>query len=217
MNATKIAQIVETLSKAFEHFNKELCSESLKMPIITILSRGRKNGTLGWYSKARWKSLSDDKSSVDVVDEICICAETLTRTPEEVFETLIHEMAHLANWSVGIEDCNAAQYHNKHFKKKAEEFGLTVTKMKPRGYAHTALGERAKAVVDKFITDHNITSFGIERTVNPAGSYKKLHFVQVSKETKLLIQSLVDSGEYSSQREAADALITESIEDKSEA
>jgi hypothetical protein len=51
-------------------------------------------------------------------------------------------------------DCNANQYHNKHFKKRAEEFGLKVEKVKNKGYARTALDEKAANLVKKYKNLH---------------------------------------------------------------
>ena len=59
-------------------------------------------------------------------------------------------MVHYANNVADIVDCNANQYHNKHFKKKAEAFGLKVEKVKNKGYARTALDEKAMNLVKKY-------------------------------------------------------------------
>ena len=59
-------------------------------------------------------------------------------------------MVHYANNVAGVVDCNANQYHNKHFKKKAEEFGLKVERVKNKGYARTALDEKASNLVKKY-------------------------------------------------------------------
>jgi hypothetical protein len=59
-------------------------------------------------------------------------------------------MVHYANNVANVVDCNANQYHNKHFKSKAESFGLKVEKVKNKGYARTALGEKAANMVKKY-------------------------------------------------------------------
>jgi hypothetical protein len=50
----------------------------------------------------------------------------------------------------GVVDCNNNQYHNKHFKTKAESFGLKVDKVKNKGYARTSLDEKAANLVKKY-------------------------------------------------------------------
>ncbi|NBO99195.1 MAG: hypothetical protein EBU90_03585 [Proteobacteria bacterium] len=59
-------------------------------------------------------------------------------------------MAHYKNNVQEIEDCNRNQYHNKHFKKQAEAFGLKVERMKNKGYAKTSLDEKANNLVKKY-------------------------------------------------------------------
>jgi hypothetical protein len=59
-------------------------------------------------------------------------------------------MVHYKNNVSDIVDCNANQYHNKHFKKRAEEFGLKVDKVKNKGYARTSLDEKAANLVKKY-------------------------------------------------------------------
>jgi len=63
-------------------------------------------------------------------------------------------MVHYANNVCKVVDCNNNQYHNKHFKSKAESFGLTVEKVKNKGYARTALGDKAIAMVKKYKSKH---------------------------------------------------------------
>jgi hypothetical protein len=59
-------------------------------------------------------------------------------------------MVHYANNVANVVDCNANQYHNKHFKSKSESFGLKVDKVRNKGYARTALGEKALNLVKKY-------------------------------------------------------------------
>ena len=57
---------------------------------------------------------------------------------------------HYKNNVNNVEDCNRNQYHNKHFKKMAESFGLKVERMKNKGYARTSLDEKANNLVKKY-------------------------------------------------------------------
>ena len=58
--------------------------------------------------------------------------------------------SHYKNSVEEIVDCNVNQYHNKHFKKRAEAFGLKVERMKNKGYAKTSLDEKASNLVKKY-------------------------------------------------------------------
>ena len=136
-------EVTDHLVKAFEFFNHEL-GTNLDTPVFTLIPNRGRQSYYGWYWQGRWK---DGKKTLP---EINITADTLKRDVEDVCNTLIHEMAHYKNNVEKIVDCNANQYHNKHFKKRAEEFGLTVERMKNKGYAVTKLGEKAKNLVKKY-------------------------------------------------------------------
>jgi len=143
-NTTNITgAVTDQLVQAFEFFNHELNAE-LDTPVFTLIPNRGRQSYYGWYWQGRWK---DGKKTLP---EINITADTLKRDVEDICNTLIHEMAHYKNNVLNITDCNANQYHNKHFKKRAEEFGLVVEKLKNKGYARTELGEKAKNLVKKY-------------------------------------------------------------------
>ena len=136
-------QVTEKLVEAFEFFNAEL-DAGLDTPVFTLIPNRGRQSYYGWFWQGRWK---DGKKTLP---EINITADTLKRSVEDICETLIHEMAHYKNNVMDIVDCNANQYHNKHFKKRAEEYGLKVEKMRNKGYAKTALDEKANNLVKKY-------------------------------------------------------------------
>jgi len=102
-------------------------------PVIAIQTKGKKNA-LGWFVGDKWEN-AVDKS----IAEITIAAEHLKGEPEDIAETLIHEMTHYANNLAGVKDCSSFQYHNKQFRERAESVGLVVERG-PRGWAYTKLG-----------------------------------------------------------------------------
>ena len=161
-------EVTDRLVEAFNFFNQEL-GTNLDAPVFTLIPNRGRQSYYGWYWQGRWK---DGKKSLP---EINITADTLKRSVEEICNTLIHEMAHYKNNVENINDCNANQYHNKHFKKRAEEFGLTVEKMKNKGYARTELGEKAKNLVKKYKNKF------LKDDKNPFHAYR------VSSETRLTI------------------------------
>jgi hypothetical protein len=183
-NTNAYEDSVKILTEAFSFFNKELENGRLAMPVINILPRGKKNA-LGWFWSGKWNL--DGKPT----SEISISAETLSRPPEEVLETVIHEMAHYANDVDQKKDCRQ-NYHNKVFKSKAESYGLVVTKSPRYGWGHTTLGEKAKALVDRFIQQTNFTGFKLARGARVSGLlYTKAYYVAVEDEsTKNKIQEL---------------------------
>jgi len=161
--------VTDHLVQIFEFINTEL-NLNLDTPVFTLIPNRGRQSYYGWYWQGRWK---DGKKSLP---EINITADTLKRSVEEICNTLIHEMAHYKNNVEGINDCNANQYHNKHFKKRAEMFGLTVEKMKNKGYARTALGEKAKHLVKKYKNTH------LKNDKNPFHAYR------VGTESRIVIK-----------------------------
>ena len=158
--------VTDKLVEAFEFFNAELDTQ-LDNPVFTLIPNRGRQSYYGWYWQGRWK---DGRKTLP---EINITADTLKRSVEEICETIIHEMVHYANNVMNVVDCNANQYHNKHFKTKAESFGLKVEKVKNKGYARTALDEKAANMVKKYKSKYckddknpfHVYRIGAERTV----------------------------------------------------
>jgi hypothetical protein len=142
--AARSLELTTELYRAFDFFNKRFADGELPKVVITIQESGRRNA-LGWFGDGFWR----DTTTSDSVPEINLSAEYVSRKPEFVLETLLHEMAHLFNAVRGIRDCSSGQYHNKHFKAAAEEFGLKVERTGNKGWAFTSLGEEGhKAIID---------------------------------------------------------------------
>ena len=142
-NTNITGAVTDKLVEAFEFFNAELDTQ-LDNPVFTLIPNRGRQSYYGWYWQGRWK---DGKKTLP---EINITADTLKRSVEDICETIIHEMVHYANNVAGVADCNANQYHNKHFKMKAESFGLKVERVHNKGYARTALDEKAANMVKKY-------------------------------------------------------------------
>lgn len=149
----KYHKAVEELYRAKDFFLNRFCNEERvknAKVFITIQSSGRKNN-LGHFWANRWDAdTTKGEEDKEIYHEINICAERMNRPVNDVLETLLHELSHLYNSVLGIEDCNAAQYHNKHFKSAAEKFGLIVDKFPGRGWALTSLSEEGIAAVEAF-------------------------------------------------------------------
>lgn len=166
MSTNITGEVTQKLVEAFEFFNQEL-DAGLDTPVFTLIPNRGRQSYYGWYWQGRWK---DGKKTLP---EINITADTLKRSVEDVCETIIHEMAHYKNNVNKIEDCNRNQYHNKHFKKQAEQFGLEVSRMRNKGYALTKLGEKASNMVKKYKNVHckdNKNPFHIYRVSEERGT-----------------------------------------------
>ena len=153
-----ITNTIERIESLFSKFNKEFYNGELIKPIITVYPDHRKRA-LGWCTSWKaWKETKKTKS--DGYYEINICAEHLERPFKEVAETLLHEMVHLYNIQIGVQDTSrSGTYHNKKYKEAAEKHGLNVEKVEKYGWTKTNLNEEAK----KFVESLKETKFSLVR------------------------------------------------------
>lgn len=128
------------IKKAFNELNEYLFNSELAEPILVIQAKkasGRRNRNtlLGWFTIGRvWI----DKETGKTNSEITVCAESFNRPLDEILEVLVHEMVHLKNHTKGINDTDSSgRYHNKEFKKAAEEALLECEYSKKYGYGLT--------------------------------------------------------------------------------
>ena len=118
---TSYSRVAGYLNKIFDLLNAEYFENALSRPTITIQSTPKAYGHF---------SLRDDTwvSKIGGTHEINIGAGTLARPIEEVTATLLHEMVHYYNYTLGVQDCSRCNtYHNRRFKESAEEHDLCVT------------------------------------------------------------------------------------------
>ena len=150
--ARRSQQLYNELYRAFDMFNGIFADGKLPNVVITIQESGRRNA-YGWFGNGFWS----DRLAGEAVPEINLSAEYLSRGPEGLLETLLHEMAHLWNATVeNVRDCSGGQYHNKKFKKAAERFGLSVERDGKRGWAYTKLTEISEKAIKEFNPDEHV-------------------------------------------------------------
>ena len=142
--ADRSRQMHDELYRAFDYFNEVFAENKLPKVVITIQESGRRNA-YGWFGNGFWS----DNLAGESVPEINLSAEYTSRGAKALLETLLHEMAHLWNATVGnVRDCSGGQYHNKHFKSAAERFGLEVKRDGTRGWAYTKLTETSEKAIE---------------------------------------------------------------------
>lgn len=102
--------------------------------VIVINSSASK---YGHYSRSRWRHGNN------ILSEIMISAEGLKRSPRDVLGTILHEAVHGICHTAGVQDVsNNNKYHNKAFRRTAEEIGLIVhDPVKVHGHTVTELPE----------------------------------------------------------------------------
>ena len=133
---TKMSRTVGQLEKMYNAINSDMFEGLLPVPIITVQS---KPGTYGHCSTAKvWKRENENTY------EMNIAAEVLTGPIEEIIDTLIHEMIHLYCRENGIREVSrGGTYHNRKFKKLAEERGLICFQTEKYGWNTRGTGNDA--------------------------------------------------------------------------
>lgn len=128
--------LIEALSRIWQRIRERHPT----VPAVVLLPAPAQNGrrnVLGHFAPLRWQTKKGDDHHLH---EVVVVAEHLNRGVEDILETLIHEAAHAANFEEGIKDCSpTSQYHNTHYRDRAEAFGLDVTKVPNYGWAYTRL------------------------------------------------------------------------------
>lgn len=118
----------------FSRINKDFFDNELEKVIITF-EAGFKKGAYGWIHTVKdWKQGQTERYNIN------ISADYLNRSREAVIATLMHEMCHLYALQNEIQDTSRSGiYHNKKFKKIAEEHGLDVAEADKIGWSVTTL------------------------------------------------------------------------------
>lgn len=119
MKETSLKPVIEKLENLFSKFNEKFYNNELQTPIITV-SPDTTKGAYGWCTAWKAWTIGEQKKVADLSTltkedleamkkddgfyEINICAEHLARPFEQVAETLLHEMVHLYNLQIGVQD-----------------------------------------------------------------------------------------------------------------
>jgi len=189
-SVTTFADTINELQRSYNFFIDyfKLDKALFANTIITIQSSGRRNAA-GWLSKGKWVNDANESKH-----EITLASDYLNRDINSILETLLHEIAHLKNAVVGIEDCTVSGYHNKHFKDSAEGLGLVVSKLEVgnKGYNITSLGTEANKAIKILNPDSNVYSFNSISVKGKGLTAKKYIAIFVSKSYDDKLQTLCD-------------------------
>jgi predicted SprT family Zn-dependent metalloprotease len=121
-------QTYEELQVAYDHFNEALFDGSLPPCLITLQ---REKKTYGYFSAERFVHANGTRT-----DEIAMNpAYFAVCPPEEIMQTLVHEMAHL--WQYHFGKPGRRGYHNKEWADKMEAIGLMPSSTGKPGGART--------------------------------------------------------------------------------
>jgi len=166
LNQSSKVQNLSTLTIALENAHA-IIKEETNSPKVTILVTRNLKGRKGHFTHfTPWTTTSGEN-----FNEIAFNLEHFT-TAKELLSTLLHEVAHSLNFSNGIKDTSANQYHNAKFKTQAEALGLKTIEVKGKGHASTELTDfganrwsKALAILEQAL---ELTATG-EGTEKPKG------------------------------------------------
>lgn len=145
------------LTRIFKRFNKHFWNNELPDVVITFTPTKKKHGHLS-VNKV-WTSKSTKESKY----ELNISALDIDRPAEELCATLLHEQVHLYCRVHNLkETTDEHRFHNKVFKKVAEDHGLIVSHAPRIGWSKTVLDESAK----KYLKKLNVKQFDLHRIVS---------------------------------------------------
>ncbi len=140
---------INNMISLYEYWNTNYFQNELKVPVITVRQDERRN-SYGWFiSREIWTTGETDESS----SEINMSSQFMNRSLDKIAETMLHEMCHQYAYSKGIRDTSRyGYYHNKKFKKIAEEHGLRVGNSGSyHGWCITELTEEAQNKLKDFV------------------------------------------------------------------
>lgn len=132
VNTMQDLQII--MQGMFSRLNERFFNNELERVVFTFES-GFKKGAYGWITTAKeWKQGEKERYNIN------ISSDYLNRSKEAVISTLLHEMCHLYALQNEIQDTSRSGiYHNKKFKKIAEEHGLNIEEADKIGWSVTSL------------------------------------------------------------------------------
>lgn len=156
-------QYLETISwlgKLYNYMNDNLFNGELKRPVITV-QMDAKDKAYGWFTLERvWKENNEGEGDF----EINMSAQYLNRSVNEIAGTMLHEMCHQYAQTHNVQDCSrSGTYHNKLFKKFAEDHGLHVEKDERTGWSNTKLTDETIELLGFFLEKFPATLINRQR------------------------------------------------------
>jgi hypothetical protein len=145
----QLSPVLEALEKAHALIQKETGA-----PRAT-LSIGRSEKVHGHFTPwTPWKNEEEQ------FHEIFLSASSFERGARATLGTLLHEMAHSLDTKEGRKGTSGDGYHNKTFKKTAEEvFGLEIEQVKSKGWTDTKVPD---SCVERWQEAHDLIASALQ-------------------------------------------------------
>lgn len=162
-----IRAIIAELERSYQFLNVRFFGGALSAEVVIALEHpggGKRKKPLGYFCQRQWRS------GERVLGHIAISTTTLGRGSATVLQVLLHEMVHLRNHQVSIEDCDPrTQYHNQHFRDVARIAGLECRVRDPRyGYGATELAERGREALRELRPNEDLFAWTVGSDPRPS-------------------------------------------------
>lgn len=125
--------IFDELIRVFDVLNEKLFDAKLVRPNFSV--QIKKKVSLRWSPESG----------------MILGSDFPTLEHSDLLTTMLHEMIHLKNYQLNVQDCTTNQYHNKHFLNAALRVGLVVIKHKTQGWAITTTQYPRNVVEREFV------------------------------------------------------------------
>jgi len=148
----KLTDLQEELYRLFVIFNQRYYNGMLSRPIIVVQSNGKNRRSMGWCTNQKvWK----DNATQQTFYEIAVCGEYLFRDVDEICATFLHELVHLYCNQYQLKDTSrGSTYHNKVFKRIAEQHGLVVSYDKRIGWSPSTIKDTEKEYIRQTVNEN---------------------------------------------------------------
>ncbi len=147
------------IRRAYTYFNQRFMGGELPLRVVFSIEKSPtnpKHNYHGYYSTRLWHQVLSNGEAFHHIAFMTSCL----KGSRNVMEVLLHEMTHLRNWMLEIEDTDSrTQYHTQDFRDVATLFGLKCAQRNTRyGYATTVLDSRAIREIERLKPiDENLT------------------------------------------------------------
>ncbi|MFF2886702.1 SprT-like domain-containing protein [Paenibacillus sp. NPDC057967] len=166
-----IKTATDELHRCFRAFNDHYFNGEVAEPAITIQAAGKRQA-YGWCSLVPFwhrPGAEGDGSEPDGHRyEINLSAEHMARDHYDILRTLLHEMVHLHNVHIGVQDVSrGGTYHNLRFKAACERDNMFYYDFdkpdKKIGWSAAKLTDETRAFIDTIGVSSE--AFGLYRAV----------------------------------------------------
>lgn len=179
MSIVDYQDLLTELKRAFTALNEKLSKGTLSVPEFRVTKRGNRRN-LSWLE-------IDNLQGGRKIPNFCLSRELLQCSSYELLKEIVKLMVHYSNDLEGNRDVSVEGYHNKYFKRKAEEFGFIVTSSKYYGYSEVEAGDLLTKVINE--VNFNESLLPKHKTEEKKVEDNKYDTLTIQKGTKSMLKT----------------------------